>query len=319
VGEETQALIVQASRTLGYQPNDPAMRVRVYPETGEFCYLFDRSVTDGIANAYHSRLFRGAASALGEDQHLAFAQSDREIDYLQQEGRLPANVRNGSVSRCILAGTPNYSLILALQRRGVRLAYASQSVPLVGVISVAPDYCGAATTGIGYLLARGHRRIAVSAEHYFGVESFARNELVRGATLAFAEAGLAFSADAVLFNHFGREGGNPIVTAITGPRETRPTAVFCFDDWTAINVIREAQAAGLSLPRDLSVVGVNDDLRGANLNVPLTTIHLPAEEIGALAVKSLLGEIVPQGNRAPTLHRLAVRLIERASVGPPNA
>jgi LacI family transcriptional regulator len=101
---------------------------------------------------------------------------------------------------------------------------------------------------------------------------------------------------------------------LTGPG--RPTAIFAASDLTAIRVLDRADALGLAIPGDLSIVGF-DDIETAGLKrISLTTVAQPAEELAARAVETAIalarGE--PDGVRPLTL--LKPTLVVRGTTGP---
>ncbi|MFN3929675.1 MAG: LacI family DNA-binding transcriptional regulator, partial [Thermoflexus sp.] len=95
----------------------------------------------------------------------------------------------------------------------------------------------------------------------------------------------------------------------------RPTAVFCYNDMTAIGALRAARSAGLRVPEDLSIIGFDDILFAAYTEPPLTTIAQPKYEMGRTAMSMLLHLL--QGKRTVPYLQLPCRLVERASCGPP--
>ena len=97
----------------------------------------------------------------------------------------------------------------------------------------------------------------------------------------------------------------------------RPTAVICGTDVLAFGALIEARQFGVVVPRDLSIVGINDAEFAAHLTPPLTTMRLPADEIGTRAAEYLLGSVgtLPE----VTATRVRVSLIVRASTAPPPA
>ena len=92
----------------------------------------------------------------------------------------------------------------------------------------------------------------------------------------------------------------------------RPTAIACASDHMAMIVIRLAFERGLSVPRDLSVTGFDDVTVAALYNPPLTTVAQPFEQMGAAAVRHLLGT----SDDAP---EMPVQLIVRGSTAPVKA
>jgi LacI family transcriptional regulator len=76
----------------------------------------------------------------------------------------------------------------------------------------------------------------------------------------------------------------------------------------------EAQARGLQVPRDLSVVGIDNLEISLHVAPPLTTVHLPTSRLGEQAAQYLLGRL--QGRETPSRTILPIELIVRGSTGP---
>jgi DNA-binding LacI/PurR family transcriptional regulator len=96
-----------------------------------------------------------------------------------------------------------------------------------------------------------------------------------------------------------------------------PTAVFAANDLMAIGVIEACNAAGISIPGELSVIGV-DDIETASLIHPkLSTIRQPMRELGELAVTKLLKSINGELD-GETEVCLETKLIMRESIAPPS-
>ena len=87
-----------------------------------------------------------------------------------------------------------------------------------------------------------------------------------------------------------------------------PTAIFAASDNQAVGVLKAARERGLSMPKDLAVMGF-DDVDIADY-IGLTTIHQPLEESGRVAVDLLLARLIDP-SRPPQRTRLPVRLVRR--------
>jgi LacI family transcriptional regulator len=96
----------------------------------------------------------------------------------------------------------------------------------------------------------------------------------------------------------------------------RPTAVICGTDVLAFGALIEARQLGVAVPRDLSIAGINDAEFAAHLTPPLTTMRLPADEIGTRAADYLLGSV--DSLPAASATQVQVSLIVRASTAPPS-
>jgi DNA-binding LacI/PurR family transcriptional regulator len=96
----------------------------------------------------------------------------------------------------------------------------------------------------------------------------------------------------------------------------RPTAVLAMSDMAAIGVMSAAQASGLGLPGDLSVVGFDDIPLSAWTNPPLTTVRQPIVEKGRIAARLLIQRMKGKAVESPT--PLSTSLVVRSSTSKPK-
>ena len=162
-----------------------------------------------------------------------------------------------------------------------------------------------------HLLGLGHRRFLHLASAVgswtFDVRARALAEAVRGVPDAVVR-----TAHAPLEVGAGRAAAERALTT-AGPR---PTAVVCDDDVLAAGACKAARRLGLRVPGDLSVTGFDDLALATALEPELTTVRLPAEQVGERGMSALLA--VLDGLR-PEAGDLPVSLIVRGSTAPPAA
>jgi LacI family transcriptional regulator len=96
----------------------------------------------------------------------------------------------------------------------------------------------------------------------------------------------------------------------------RFTALFAFNDISAIGAVRAFRDAGLRVPEDVSVVGFDDIQAAAYLTPRLTTVRQPLRQMGEMAAKQLLMRISNGHAKAPQLISMAPELVVRESTGP---
>jgi LacI family transcriptional regulator len=117
-----------------------------------------------------------------------------------------------------------------------------------------------------------------------------------------------------LFTAFSGQLG--VRAMLDGPVGDRADAVVCANDQMAIGAIRELQTAGLRVPADIAVVGFDDIQTGALLNVPLTTVRQPMQQLGERACARLLQRIADP-SLSLRVERLPAPLVVRESCGCP--
>jgi LacI family transcriptional regulator len=115
------------------------------------------------------------------------------------------------------------------------------------------------------------------------------------------------------FTLAGGRGGCSALLALAEP----PTAIVCGIDQLAVGCLVEAQSRGLSVPGDLSVVGIDNLEMAAHLSPSLTTVHIPTARIGAIAAQRVLERRA--GEAVPRLTELPIELVVRRSSGPARA
>ena len=96
------------------------------------------------------------------------------------------------------------------------------------------------------------------------------------------------------------EGGGEAMSALLG-RRPRPTAVFCYNDLTAIGAMRSARIAGLRVPEDVSIMGYDDIAFASYVMPPLTTIRQRRYEMGYQATEIALALLAGEETVANSL------------------
>ncbi|MEJ7708976.1 MAG: substrate-binding domain-containing protein [Pyrinomonadaceae bacterium] len=133
---------------------------------------------------------------------------------------------------------------------------------------------------------------------------------------ALADAGVRFQSELVVQGDGKAEGGMEAMSKLLSLAKP-PTAVFCYNDMSAIGAMRVAFDRGLSVPEDISIVGF-DDLSIASFTRPLlTTIRQPKLQMGRLAMETLLQLL--SGARVQNSVKLKGELIVRKSTAPPKS
>lgn len=187
--------------------------------------------------------------------------------------------------------------------------------PNRGVGSIDVDNIDLGKLAVQHLSSLGHRRIGFVG----GADHISNNyDRWQGFALACQERGTPASEQNVMKNNSWRlEEGEKRVLANMLARRDRPTAIFAAGYYFALDVYSAAAAAGLRIPDDLSVVGVDDPPSAEHLSPPLTTLHQPLVQLGNAAVTALI-EQINRGTRAEVLNRtLWSELVLRRSTARP--
>jgi LacI family transcriptional regulator len=161
-----------------------------------------------------------------------------------------------------------------------------------------------------HLLALGHRRIA----HLAGPQRISTAvDRRRGYEEALKAAGI--EPDPALIVETGFVGAGVTATHRLLDQRKRPTAVVAVNDTAAVGAYDAAEQLGLRIPADLAITGYNDIPLAARVRPGLTTIHVPAQEVGRTAARMLLGQMV-DARHEPKRVVLPQELIVRGSTDP---
>lgn len=161
-----------------------------------------------------------------------------------------------------------------------------------------------------HLIARGYTRIACIAGPQDKTPARMRLE---GFRRAMRNAGLDVPVDYIVEGDFEFQGGLHAMNTLLS-LDTLPEAVFTSNDAMAVGVYCALFQAGLSVPGDIAVIGYDDIELARYMTPPLTTIHQPKDELGELAIDTLLHRLTnPGGNQQMLV--LTPELMERGSVG----
>jgi len=187
------------------------------------------------------------------------------------------------------------------------------NAPPSGCVTVGATYWSGGKSAVEHLIGLGHEKIA-----FIGgpPDSESSNSRLHGYLAALRNHGIDARDDYVLEGEFGDEFGEEGTRALLS-LEDPPTAIFAVCDYTAAGVIQEARRRGLSLPRDLSVVGF-DGLPLVEQTVPrLTSVAQPLKDMGRAALRSVLRLI--EGESLDSAHvELATLLQVRDSTAAPR-
>ena len=191
------------------------------------------------------------------------------------------------------------------------IVFVNSDQPGEQVFSIATDNEYGGWLATCHLIELGHRAIA-----YLGGPIQGRSHQARAAGYrrALNEAGLSFDARLVIAGDgsigAGRAALRALLASSVPSTALRPSALFCYNDLSALGLLAEAHLQGVHIPADLSVVGF-DNVPYAELSLPpLTTIDQRKDELGRLAVRTLLA--ARRGEPAADI-RLRGELILRGS------
>jgi len=222
-----------------------------------------------------------------------------------------------SASGIIAIGRHDENEIAWLKRHNRNLVFADFSPPTDEFDCVESDLMLAMRKLLQSLSKAGYRRIAFAGwvDVYDGVPS-AHPERRCRAYMQWAEEAGMFDPRICLTGNKTEESGYTLTRQILSEAE-RPDALVTGNDSMAIGAYRAIHEMGLRIPDDIAVASFNDISVAQFMNPPLTTVHLPAQEIGETAVELLLEQA--GGRELRRRLTLATSVLWRGSTRSPAA
>ena len=298
IPKATQDRIRAAAAAVGYRPNSLAKSLR-----------HRRTLTVGvmvpeISEGYAALVLSGIEDALLQAGYLYFVASHRHRADLVDE--YPRLMLDRAVDGPIVVDTP---------LRGplpVPVVAVSGDDDVEGVTRIVLDHAHAASHALAHLKELGHRRIA-----YIKGQRFSSDTAVRWATIREAAKAQRLPIDRALVGQLEGESPLPDLGYVAAKRllAVRPgfTALFAFNDISALGAIRAIRDAGLRVPEDVSVVGFDDIASAAYQNPGLTTVRQPLYEMGQCAADTLVARMERPDQPAPRTISLEPSLVVRGT------
>src|SRR5688572_133716 len=281
IPQETKDRIFSAARELNYRPNYLARSLRV-----QRTHTFGVIVPE-LSDGYSAMVLNGVEAVLSTQGYVYLTAS-----HLHREDLLtgiPRMLAERQVEGVIAVDTP------IRFEPNLPTVNVSGHEDVAGVTNVILNHQHAAELGVGHLYNLGHRRIAVIKG-----QAFSSDTDVRWETISNAARKRDIPIDPKLMVQLQGESPSPEVgyTAMKALLATgeRFTAVFAFNDISAIGAIRALEEMGLRVPADVSVLGFDDIYAAAFHNPALTTIRQPLFEMGSIAAKTLLERLADGTN-----------------------
>jgi DNA-binding LacI/PurR family transcriptional regulator len=306
---ETADAVMEAVGALDYRPSAVARSLRM-----RRTHTFGLIVTD-IQNPFFPELVQAADDAarrFGFTILLGSAAYDehRTVHYLdlmadrRVDGLIVASSQVSDESWHWLAASPVPVVVVNAEPGDVPISVIT-SDNTAGMAVVAE-----------HLIGLGHRRIA----YVRGEEGMTADlPRIEGFRRACSAAGIPASDIIELRGDARLEGGERAVAELLAT-DSGVTAIACHNDITAIGALRALRAAGVNVPRDISIVGC-DDIAAASWVVPsLTTVAQQKAEMGRMAVERLLAMLgAGESGIEPATIRVPMVLEVRESTGPARA
>jgi LacI family transcriptional regulator len=230
---------------------------------------------------------------------------------LPTEVRLTAQLLEHDVEAFVFVGLdhdPELFVLLNEFQRPYVLTWgvdASGAHPSIGFDNRAATFALA-----NHIVDLGHRRIGlITAPHEGNDRARERSAGVRG---ALAARGLSLAPDCIQYGPISLASGAELMRRILALPQ-RPTAIIATNDVFAVGAMTACREAGLRIPEDMAITGVDNTDLGATQTPGLTSVRTPIVDIGRAAARHLIARL--NGESVEFLQQLPFELVLRGSTG----
>lgn len=304
--KEVENRIWNIIRQTGYSPNPSARSLKLgdgnkQPQKTIACILARSQITDPFFSQI-SRAVEQEAFRSGYIVKYIFSNQDINDPDKHQI------VADTAVDGVAVLGRFDRKMLAFLTTNYKRIVCVGLNNKDTGYDQILCDGYAASKMAISHLTDLGHTNIA-----YIGERT---NEIrFKGYVDALEERKLPYNRNYIINTPISFEGGyDGAKKLLTVALDV--TAIFCANDLTAIGAMKAAKELGYHIPRDLSIIGIDDIETSQYVSPMLTTIHIPMEELGRMAAKILIDRI-ENGKRIPAKVELPFQLVKRESCASP--
>lgn len=271
--------VEQSIAELGYHPNGAARSLRTRATTVLGVLISD------ITNPFFTAMVRGTEDAAQEAGYsVVLANTDEDAS---KERRYLEVAAAEQMAGVVLSPSSASAVPLSiLAERNIPVVTVDRRVQAETVDSVMVNNQRAAFEATMHLIAQGCRHVGFVAGPRNTTTGSRR---LAGYRAALRDAGLPADPRLVVSGDFRIEGGRTATTALLA--DERVDGLFVANNLMTIGAVEAITAAGLSMPRDIAVVGFDDMSWASALNPPLTVVTQPTYEIGREAATLLLRRI----------------------------
>lgn len=300
VKPQTRKKVFDAIEKLGYRPNAVARGLAskrtttvgvVIPDISNAIFAEVARGIEDIANMYHYNIILCNADKRKEKEvRVINTLLEKQVDGL-----------------LFMGGAVSDEHIQAFKTSRVPIVLCATSDERDMYPSVDIDHKAAAKDAVQALIEQGHRRIAmISGTLQDPSTGYAR---FQGYKEALEEAGLKVDDELVRIGNYRYESGSETARYFL-ELDQRPTAIFAANDEMAIGAIHAIQDAGLKVPDDISVIGLDNTRMASMVRPQLTTVAQPMYDIGAVSMRlltKLMNKETVQNERVILKHELIAR------------
>lgn len=305
ISEETQKLVQNMAKQMGYHPNLAARTLRT-KRTFNLGVIFEDKTGAGFQHQYFATVLSGLQSVAQEKGYEITLTGTKPIKgydyYNHMKGRgfdgvaiLSSDFASSGIKKLVKSEIPTVTLDFFYDDKHTAVMSNNE----VGISELAE-----------YVISKGHKKIAM----IHGENTLVTQERIESFKEVCKKNGINtpdnYFAEALYNDPFTSAEATNVLLSLPEP----PTCIFYPDDYSALGGIRELNARGLEPGRDISIVGYDGIMLTSMMIPPLTTYEQDGKKIGATIAENLIANIEQGDNYKPVRELVSGRLLKGNTV-----
>ncbi len=306
ISEATRQRIVEYAEEIGYRPNVLAQGL-AKRKTFNFGFILPT-----ITNPFYSEIAEEMERVALQHSYqvsLCNTHGDAELGLHHLE-RLLSRWVDGII---VMGLSMDLAGLTEQYKKGLPIVLCNwqENEQPTDIPHVSIDFRLAGQLAAQHLLELGHQRLAIIADRP------RQNLRVEGFRARLQEAGISLEPDMIQQGDSGLASGYDATKRLL-ELDQPPTAIFAANDWMAIGAIDAAHNAGLQVPQDISVLGLDNVVISAHIHPPLSTIAIPKQQLARTTTDMLL-QLIDKNEQREQIALIPPLLLPRQSTAVPPA
>jgi DNA-binding LacI/PurR family transcriptional regulator len=305
ISKKTATRVMAAVEELNYHRNVHARRLAIGKSD-----LFGLVISE-IVNPFFSEIIRGFQSAAWE-RGFDVLLLNTEYDQKRTESVIQKLIENDVRGVAVITSSLDDQVISSLTKEGIAVVLCNLLPADRLVSNIRIDYERGLNQAMEHVAALGHRRAAV-------IGGPADNKTATRISQALVEGLQRRNLDPnpVTPSTYHIDAAASAVKLVLSASE-KPTVIFCGSDLIAMGAMLALEAEGIDVPKDISIIGIDDIPFASLTRPPLTTIGVPREKLGTTAFQAL-EKLLKLKRQKGTEYTLETQLVIRKSTAPAPA
>lgn len=302
---ETTEFIKKKAQEMGYHPNIAARSLRTN-RTYDIGVIFEDKTGAGFQHQYFATIISGIQKvAFQKGYEMTFVGGDSTKNYDYYSHALARNYDGLAILSCDFTSSGITGLVKS-EIPTVSLDYFYD----LDHAAVMSDYTAGINELLEYVISMGHKKIAM----IHGEKTWVTDERIQAFNKVCKAHGIDVPAEYFAEGLYHDPVTSSAATEVFLSLPEPPTCIFYPDDYAALGGIRELTSRGLTLGKDISIVGYDGIALTSMMIPPLTTYEQNGETIGRVMAEALINKIENPENFEPKKEMITGRLIKGGTV-----